>query len=202
MTHKAFEGAETTSLVASLNIVGLDEAFTHVQAALSLAAELFIISVSIEVVVPSNIIIVLRVLVEISSSSSGNRLVVLRNVLNSLEAVEGACSLILSAFYRVKCLDQAFGSVNSTVLLADCILDVSLNLLDSLKAIKSAASLSFNASLHIECLDEALSIVDGTVLLADADISVDSCGQAGKSEKDTSHLIIIIYYISTFISAK
>jgi len=90
--HKALERAETTSLVASLNIVGLDEAFTHVQAALSLAAELFIISVSIEVVV------ILKVLVEISSSGSGNRLVVLRNVLNSLEAVEGACSLILSTF--------------------------------------------------------------------------------------------------------
>ena len=115
MTHKAFEGAETTSLVASLNIVGLDEAFTHVQAALSLAAELFIISVSIEVVVPSNIIIVLRVLVKISSSGSGNRLVVLRNVLNSLEAVEGACSLILRSFYRIKCLDKAFGSVNTAV---------------------------------------------------------------------------------------
>ena len=200
MIHKTFEGAETTSLVASLNIVGLDEAFTHVQATASLAAELFIISVSMEVVV--SIEVILRVLVEISSSGSGNRLVVLRNVLNSLEAVEGACSLILSTFYWIKCLDQTFGSVNTAVLLADCILDVSLNLLDSLKAIKSAASLSFNASLHVECLDEALSIVDGTVLLADADISVDSCGQAGKSEKDTSHLIIIIYYISSSLQNK
>jgi hypothetical protein len=49
--HKAFEGTETTSLVAGLNIVGLNETFAHVQATISLAGKLLSISVSSEVII-------------------------------------------------------------------------------------------------------------------------------------------------------
>jgi hypothetical protein len=49
--HKAFEGTETTSLVAGFNIVGLNEAFAHVQATVSLAGKLLSISVSSEFII-------------------------------------------------------------------------------------------------------------------------------------------------------
>jgi hypothetical protein len=114
--------------------------------------------------------------------------------LNTLEAVKGACSLLLGTGIDVKCSDKALGIVNGAVLLAD--LGTNINLsgflgsLDTLQAIECASSFILEASLEVTSSDEAFSEIDSTIFLANAKFSSNNNSCSGKGKQDTSHFLL------------
>jgi len=116
--------------------------------------------------------------------------------LNTLEAVKGACSLLLGTGIDVKCSDKALGIVNGAVLLAD--LGTNINLsgflgsLDTLQAIECASSFILEASLEVTSSDEAFSEIDSTIFLANAKFSSDNNSCSAEGKQDTSHLLLYL----------